>query len=308
MRLNRLFATIIVLLVALALSACATPVTPEVSPTTPPLAELEEQVRAASAAWDDAFNAGDLLRLMALYAEESVDMPPNLPALEGKTAIESDLQYILDEFTAHHQTSIIDIKIGGDLAIERANYAMTLTPKAGGEPMTEVGKHIVVRQKSGDEWKVVWEIWNSDESPATEPAEEATALEAAHEEKFVEAVWANENAFQAGDVDRIIEFYAEDAVSMPPGFPVSAGKEAIEADLRFFFDEFVLEREFTLVDYEIAGDYATRQGEWTQTLTPKAGGDPVIETGRCTLGFKKFGDEWKVVWEIWNTYEPPAAE
>ena len=140
--------------------------------------------------------------------------------------------------------------------------------------------------------------------PSAAEAVSTLALAPGGEDQFREAVMATENAFQSGDVDRIIEFYAEDAISMPPGFPVSIGKDAIEADLRFFFDEFALEREFTLVDYEIAGDYATRWGEWTQTLTPKAGGDPVIETGRCTLGWKRFGDEWKVVWEIWNTYEP----
>jgi ketosteroid isomerase-like protein len=135
------------------------------------------------------------------------------------------------------------------------------------------------------------------------PEQDSAAQQKAEEERFVEAAMANENAFQSGDVGQIIEFYAEDAVSMPPGFPVSTGKEAIEADLRAFFDEFDLDREFTLVDYEVTGDYATRQGEWTQTLTPKAGGDPIVETGRCVLGFKKVGDEWKVAWEIWNTYE-----
>ena len=62
---------------------------------------------------------------------------------------------------------------------------------------------------------------------------------------------ANEHAFQFGDVDRISEFYFDDAISMPPGFPVSTGKEAIETDLRFFFDEFDLEREFRRVDYEV---------------------------------------------------------
>ena len=135
------------------------------------------------------------------------------------------------------------------------------------------------------------------------PEQESAAQQEAEEEQFVEAAMANENAFQSGDVDRIIEFYAEDAVSMPPGFPVSTGKEAIEADLRAFFDEFDLDREFTLVDYEVTGEVATRTGEWTQTLTPKAGGDPMIaETGRCVLGFKKVGDEWKVALETWNTY------
>lgn len=121
-------------------------------------------------------------------------------------------------------------------------------------------------------------------------------------EKFVDTVWAYEEAFQAGEVDRVIEFYAPDAVSLPPGYPPSVGREAIEADLTGFFGEFDLEREFDLVDYEVAGDNATRLGEWTQTLTPKAGGDPIVETGRCVLGWRKINGEWKVVWEIWNTY------
>lgn len=138
------------------------------------------------------------------------------------------------------------------------------------------------------------------------PEQEAAAQQGVEEEQFVEAAMANEHAFQSGDVDQIIEFYAEDAVSMPPGFPISNGKETIEADLRFFFEEFSLDREFTLVDYEVTGEYATRTGEWTQTLTPKAGGDPIVETGRCVLGFKKVDNEWKVAWEIWNTEEPAA--
>ena len=131
------------------------------------------------------------------------------------------------------------------------------------------------------------------------------AAKATSGQKFVDTVWAYEAAFQAGDVDQLIEFYAPDAVSLPPGFPASVGKEAIEADLRWFFGEYELERDFALADYEIAGNYATRLGEWRQTLTPKSGGDPIVETGRCILGFAKMQGEWKVVWEIWNTYEPP---
>jgi ketosteroid isomerase-like protein len=120
--------------------------------------------------------------------------------------------------------------------------------------------------------------------------------------EFVDTLWAYEKAFQAGDVDRVIEFYAQDAVSLPPGFPPSEGREQIEADLRWFFGEFALDRDFVLVDYEVVGNYATRLGEWTQVLTPKVGGDPIPETGRCILGWRKIKGEWKVVWEIWNTY------
>jgi len=124
------------------------------------------------------------------------------------------------------------------------------------------------------------------------------------DEQFYATVMAAEHAFQSGEVDKMIEYYAEDAISMPPGFPASVGKAAIDADLRYFFGEYELDRDFTVVDYEIAGETATRTGEWTQTLTPHAGGEPIVETGRCIFGFKQVDDEWKIAWEIWNTYEP----
>ncbi|MFC1712923.1 YybH family protein [Candidatus Poribacteria bacterium] len=164
MYLNRFFTTTFVLLIALGLAACSEdeegPVTPVASST---IQSEEDQVRTAALAWDDAFNAGDLARIMNLYANEIISMPPNLPAREGKAALQADFEYLLGEFDSHHETSTVGVMMSGDLAIERGRYTMTLTPKAGGETITEVGKHVMVRQKIGDEWKIVWEIWNTDE-------------------------------------------------------------------------------------------------------------------------------------------------
>lgn len=126
-------------------------------------ADLEAQVRAASAAWDEAFNAADVAQLMELYHENAVSMPPSLPILEGKPAIQADFEWLFDNFTTHHQTTIVDLEIAGNLAVEQGQYMMTFTPKDGSEPFDEVGKHIVVRRKSGDTWQVVREIWNTNE-------------------------------------------------------------------------------------------------------------------------------------------------
>ncbi|MCB0213070.1 MAG: DUF4440 domain-containing protein [Anaerolineae bacterium] len=125
--------------------------------------DLEAQVRSASAAWDEAFNGGDLTQLMNLYNADAVSMPPGLPALEGKDAIEADFEWFFDNFTAHHQTTIVDLAIADNLAVEHGQYTMLITPKDDSEPISETGKHIVVRKKSGDTWQVVREIWNTDE-------------------------------------------------------------------------------------------------------------------------------------------------
>ncbi len=123
------------------------------------------------------------------------------------------------------------------------------------------------------------------------------------EDQIREAVDAWEAAFAAADVDQIMDLYAEGAVSMPPNYPASEGKAAIRADFEWLFDTFTVQRQFTLVDIEMSGTLATRRGVWTQILTPKDGGDPVTEVGKCIVIFKLSGSEWKVVWEIWNLDE-----
>lgn len=121
-------------------------------------------------------------------------------------------------------------------------------------------------------------------------------------EQFTKVAMGLEEAYQAGDLDRTIAYYADDAISQPPGFPTSHGKEAIKADYKAFFDTYNLRRDFKLAGVTIDGNTATRFGDWTQVLTPKDGSAPTTEVGRCVVGFKKVNGEWKVAYEIWNTY------
>lgn len=127
---------------------------------------VEDEVRAARAAWDEAYSAGDLDRLMELYTEAAVSMAPGFPASVGREAIEADLGGFLAEHETQHETDIEDILVEGDLAIERAAYTDQITPE-GGETFTERGKHIVVYRRGEDgAWRVLWEIWNTNEPAA----------------------------------------------------------------------------------------------------------------------------------------------
>lgn len=131
-------------------------------PQTGSSADAEKEVRAASAAWDEAHNAGDVARLVQLYSENSVSMPYNRPALEGRAAIERDFREFFDAYSAQHKTTIVGLVVNGDWAIERGRYEFSAKPKAKDPPLSETGKHIVVRRKVGGAWKVEWEIWNTD--------------------------------------------------------------------------------------------------------------------------------------------------
>jgi uncharacterized protein (TIGR02246 family) len=156
-------------LIAAALIFSASSLACHASTTSPPARDAaadEAAVRAASAAWDEAHNAGDVMRLMDLYADSAVSMPFNRPALDGRAAIEADFRAFLAEATPHHRTEIVSVVVTGDWAIEHGRYQLTVTPKGTGAPTTEVGKHIVVRQRIGGAWKIRQEIWNTDAPPA----------------------------------------------------------------------------------------------------------------------------------------------
>ena len=117
----------------------------------------EDQIYAASAAWDEAFNAEDLDTIMTYYADGAVSMPPGFPVLEGKEMIRADFEFIFDTFDWRHKTNIVDLLRSGNVVVERGQYEM----RENGI-VFETGKHIVVRQNLRGSWLVVWEIWNTD--------------------------------------------------------------------------------------------------------------------------------------------------
>ena len=126
----------------------------------------KDQVRAASAAWEAAYNARDVDLLMEQYTEDAVSMAPGFPASVGSKAVRADLEAFFAAFEVDHTTDIKEIIIVDDLAIERADYADAIAP-IGGEAETEHGKHVVIRRLGDDgQCRVLWEIWNANPAAA----------------------------------------------------------------------------------------------------------------------------------------------
>lgn len=125
--------------------------------------DASDGATAASLAWDKAYDAGDSAALGALYDSDAVSMGPGLPALAGRAAIEADFRKFFAANRSRHETLAPVHIASGDIVVERGRYTMTTTPKDGGKPSSEKGKHIVIWHKGDDgQWRVKWEIWNTD--------------------------------------------------------------------------------------------------------------------------------------------------
>ena len=107
-------------------------------------------------AWRDAFNAGDLDRLMTMYEPDAVIVPgPGAEPVQGHEAIAASLRWFLAlggrlDFTARHWV------VSGELALGSIAFVMTGGHDADGDPvpLSGVTSELARRQPDGT-WKYV---------------------------------------------------------------------------------------------------------------------------------------------------------
>jgi len=129
-------------------------------------------IRSLGTSYAQAVLANDGDAIAALYAEDAIEMPPNMVTRSGKEAIRA--AYVSEAgsgvMASEFALTAIDVDGSGDLAYDRGAYSWTGTPPGMTEPMTETGKYLcIVRRQEDGSWLWSTVIWNSDNPPP--PAE-----------------------------------------------------------------------------------------------------------------------------------------
>ncbi len=106
----------------------------------------------AGAAFVKAVNAQDADGIAALYDADSVLFPPDTMVLKGHDAIRQSWVELFKTYTAHIEGSDGFFEIKGDLSYSWGQFTMTLTPKAGGEPVKIVGRYSDVSKMQHGKW------------------------------------------------------------------------------------------------------------------------------------------------------------
>ena len=114
-----------------------------------------------AADWAAAFNAKDAAKIASFYADDAVVMPPNQPIVKGRANIEAHFKGEIQQGATNFQLKPVESAISGSQAFEVGTSTMTLP---GGQ--TDVGKYLVVLQRVGNDWKIAYDIYNSDAPPA----------------------------------------------------------------------------------------------------------------------------------------------
>src|SRR5689334_17924484 len=116
-------------------------------------------------------------------------------------------------------------------------------------------------------------------------------------------------AATARDVDKLVSFYADDAVVLPAHKTIATTRDAI----RKLFQNMLgipginLSWKPTKVDVAGSGDIAYSFGTYELTM-PDDGGKTISDHGKYVAIWKKQSDgSWKVATDIWNTDLPVPA-
>jgi len=128
----------------------------------PGIPAQDPAIRQVADAYTAAMLAGDATAAAAIYGDDAVEMPPGVPPIRGRAAIE---QYFRGMFGGCRFTTFTlshsEARASGDVAFIAGTSKATVTPN-GGPPVTEDGKYLVVLKRSGGAWKVAYSIHNAD--------------------------------------------------------------------------------------------------------------------------------------------------
>jgi ketosteroid isomerase-like protein len=114
-------------------------------------------------AWTAAVRVKDVECLMSLVTDDIVMMHPNRPAIIGLAANRTDLLAAFERFHVDQSVVSDEIVVAGEWAFDRSRATTTLTPVAGGAPVTVRSKAITILRRQADgSWKIARVIGNLD--------------------------------------------------------------------------------------------------------------------------------------------------
>lgn len=114
-----------------------------------------EAIRKLDADFVAAFNAKDTPRILTMYTDNSVFMPPNAPTLRGTQPLQSFYADLLGRGAADLKMEPVDIAGHGPIAYQSGTFTM-------GGGARDRGKFLFVMRKMGDNWRFEYTMWSSD--------------------------------------------------------------------------------------------------------------------------------------------------
>ncbi|MGH9314933.1 MAG: YybH family protein [Vicinamibacterales bacterium] len=111
-----------------------------------------------------AVKAKDAAKVASLYTEEAVIMPPNEAMVKGRQNIQAFMQRQFDGGVQEVTFSHLESATSGATGYAAGTYFLSFKSKDG-QAGTDNGKYMEIWKRVGGEWKIAYDIFNSDKPP-----------------------------------------------------------------------------------------------------------------------------------------------
>ena len=122
-----------------------------------------DAIRKADQDWLRVFAAKDLPKSVNFVLPDGSVLAPNTPIATGHEAIEKLFAgfFSLPELKIEWHPNKVEVARSGELGYSTGAYRMTFNDTTG-KVIEEQGKYVTVWKKQGAQWKVAYDIFNSD--------------------------------------------------------------------------------------------------------------------------------------------------
>jgi ketosteroid isomerase-like protein len=130
-------------------------------------------INAAKTELREGYNTADVDRILSVFADAFTDMSDTLPSFyrssgpNAKTVLRARLEKLFCEYSVDLTPIVIEIKVGGEMAVEHGWHLMKLIPKLGGEAELRRTRYVEVWSRDPRlGWRIFLFIDNRDQEPA----------------------------------------------------------------------------------------------------------------------------------------------
>ena len=128
-------------------------------------------IRSLATSYAQAYMAKDVDAVAAVFTNDAVQMPPDVPAQVGIAAIRSFYEDAFGAATDMGEFTVTPVEIAGmdGLAYDRATWSWTGVMPGMTEAITMTGKYVaILRRQEDGAWLWTATIWNGDQ-PLPQP-------------------------------------------------------------------------------------------------------------------------------------------
>jgi len=125
------------------------------------MSNIQSQISAINAKFDQAFNAKNAEVIGQLYADNAVVLPaPAGEPVLGAAAIQTFFAGLISAGVIEHQLTLADAVEDGNLAYQRGQWSGAMLNEKGEKQTFGGNVHLVYRKQADGSWKAVTHIWN----------------------------------------------------------------------------------------------------------------------------------------------------